>query len=185
MLQKQSCICDMKSKIQAKVQFCLLSHPYELYKPTNTGRLIVDSIAGSRVFKWHRTEPDPEFIHLINDPAIDPYLVFPEEADYQHRMSSFIYKGGRQPLFIILDGTWRQARRIFRLSRYLDNLPVISLSNPRCSSYSLRKAATKNQLCTVEVAAALLEQIGDEPAAEHLQSYFELFNERYRLIRRF
>lgn len=175
----------MKLKVKAKVQFCLLSHPYELYKPTNTGRLIVDSIAGSRVFKWHRTEPDPDFIRLINDPAIDPYLVFPEEADYQHRMTSFVSRGGRQPLFIILDGTWRQARRIFRLSRYLDNLQVISLSNPRCSSYSLRKAANENQLCTVEVAAALLEQIGDEPAAEHLQCYFELFNERYRLIRSF
>ncbi|WP_432472263.1 tRNA-uridine aminocarboxypropyltransferase [Amphritea sp. HPY] len=183
MLQKQSCICALKSQIQAKAQFCLLSHPYELYKPTNTGRLIVDSIAGTRVFRWHRTDPDPDFIRLINDPAIDPYIVFPAAADYQQRMTSFVDKERRQPLFIILDGTWRQARRIFRLSRYLDHLPVIELNDPGCSSYCLRKAVDEGRLCTVEVAAALLEQIGDARGATHLQCYYEIFNERYRLIR--
>ena len=29
-------------------------------------------------------------------------------------------KAGKRPVFIILDGTWRQARRMFRHSRYLD-----------------------------------------------------------------
>ena len=184
-LQVDSCICAARRQVAARVEFCLLSHKNELYKPTNTGRLIVDCIRGSRVFTWHRTEPDPAFLALINDPTIDPYLVFPEEADYQARMTAFVAKPGRQPVFILLDGTWRQARRIFRLSRYLAHLPVISLTTPRQSVYQLRKAAEVNHLCTVEVAAALLEQIGDVDAAVHLNDYFELFNERYRLTRRF
>jgi len=185
LLNTEGCICDARSEVQAKVQFCLLSHPYERYKPTNTGRLIVDSIAGSRVFNWHRTEPDPEFIKLINDPGMDPYIVFPEDTDYEHRMARFEEKPDRQALFIILDGTWRQARRIFRLSRYLDHLPVISLTTERRSRYNLRKAANDNQLCTVEVAAALLEEIGDDVAAVHLDKYFDLFNDRYLQTRRY
>ena len=185
LLHTAGCICHARHQVVAKVQFCLLSHPYELYKPTNTGRLIVDTIAASQVFHWSRTEPDSAFIKLINDPAIDPYIVFPAAEDYQHRMVNFREKTGRQPLFIILDGTWRQARRMFRLSQYLQHLPVISLNTQRQSRYSLRKTEVSDQLCTVEVAAALLEQVGDQHAADHLDSYFDLFNKNYAESRRF
>lgn len=178
------CICEHRSEIKAEVEFWLLTHPYEVYKPTNTGRLIVDSISASRVFHWHRTEPDPEFLRLINSEEIDPYIVFPEEADYRHRMASYSAKPGKRSVFIILDGTWRQARRIFRLSEYLQHLPVISLEAPGNSRYKLRKAHHDNQLCTVEVAIGLLEQIGDMEAARHLDGYFEIFNNRYQTIRR-
>lgn len=178
------CLCEHRSEIQSEVEFWLLTHPYEIYKPTNTGRLIVDSIAGSRVFQWHRTEPDSEFLRLIRSEEIDPYIVFPEDADYSHRMTSYSAKPGKRSVFIILDGTWRQARRMFRLSEYLQDLPVISLDTPRTSRYKLRKAHHENQLCTVEVAIGLLEQIEDQKAAEHLDGYFEIFNNRYQTIRR-
>ena len=184
-LHRAGCICAHRREVAARVQFCLLSHPYELYKPTNTGRLIADTIQGTRVFHWHRTEPDPEFLALINDPGIDPYIVFPPGEDYQQRMTEYSPKQDRQSLFIILDGTWRQARRIFRLSDYLQHLPVISLTQSRESRYNLRKTDSPGQLCTVEVAAALLEQIGDADAAKQLDDYFDLFNDNYKVVRRF
>ncbi|MDI8992988.1 DTW domain-containing protein, partial [Salmonella enterica subsp. enterica serovar Anatum] len=34
---------------------------------------------------------------------------------------------GKPPLFIMLDGTWPEARKMFRKSPYLDHLPVISM----------------------------------------------------------
>jgi DTW domain-containing protein YfiP len=56
---------------------------------------------------------------------------------------------------------------------------VISLDEVRESSYGLRKAIHEGQLCTSEVAIALLEQLGDEPAAHHLNAYFKRFNQHY------
>jgi DTW domain-containing protein YfiP len=63
---------------------------------------------------------------------------------------------GKPPLFIMLDGTWTEARKMFRKSPYLDALPVISVDLSRISAYRLRSAC-RGQYCTAEVAIALLD----------------------------
>ncbi|WP_027857973.1 tRNA-uridine aminocarboxypropyltransferase [Marinobacterium jannaschii] len=183
LLPQRGCICDYRVSVEARARFWLLTHRYETLKPTNTGRLITDTIEGSDLFRWSRTEPDTRFLQALDDPAIDPYIVFPEGEDYQHRMVEFEHKPGRQPVFIILDGTWRQARRMFRHGRYLDRLPVIQPSTTRTSRYMLRKAQHDHHLCTAEVAVAMLEQIGDQASADVLEAYFDIFNQHYRASR--
>jgi DTW domain-containing protein YfiP len=92
---------------------------------------------------------------------------------------------GRMPVFIILDGTWRQCRRIFRKSPYLETLPVLPLATQRLTRYRLRKPAFAAHLCTAEVAAELLTQSGDVMAGEVLDDYFDVFNDSYAASRRF
>ena len=177
-----ACICEYRSEVESQVEFVVLMHRYETYKPTNTGRLIADSIAKTHVIEWQgRKEPGDELTALLNDPAYQPMIVFPPAEDYLERMTSpvQVQQNAGKPLLILLDGTWRQARRIFRHSDYLQHLPVISLDEVRESSYGLRKAIHEGQLCTAEVAIALLEQLGDEPAANHLNAYFKRFNQHY------
>lgn len=184
LLPQLRCICEYRVEIEAQARFWLLTHRNEVYKPTNTGRLILDTIARSRTFAWSRTEPDPDLLEQLANPGLDPYLVFPAAPDYDQRMVEFEPKPGREPVFIILDGTWRQARRMFRHSRYLDQVPVIEPRSQRQTRYDLRTQAQDHHLCTCEVAAALLEQIGDAPSAEVLDAYFEVFNEYYHASRR-
>lgn len=177
-----ACICEFKSSVEAKVEFVVLMHRYETYKPTNTGRLIADSIAQTHVIEWQgRKEPGEQLARLLSDNTYFPVIVFPPSDDYLDRMtsSSVVIADGRKPLLILLDGTWRQARRMFRHSDYLQHLPVISLDELRESQYGLRKAIHEGQLCTAEVAIALLEQMDDLPAAQHLNHYFKRFNEHY------
>ncbi len=183
LLGQRACICEYKIAGQAEACFVLLMHHNERFKPTNTGRLIADCFSDTKIFEWSRTEPAPEFLQLLQDVRYQPYLVFPEGDDYQHRMVT--YDGSqKRPLFILLDGTWRQARRMFRHSSYLQGLPVITLPElPSSSRYHLRKAVEPGQLCTAEVAAELLAMIGDGVGAEVLMAYFEVFNEHYRAAR--
>ncbi|WP_432697035.1 tRNA-uridine aminocarboxypropyltransferase [Marinobacterium sp. YM272] len=183
-LAVESCICAHQSKVTANCEFWLLMHHNEFYKPTNTGKLIADSISATRVFEWSRTEPPQALLDALNDPAYFPCLVFPEGDDYQERMVERAPADGRIPAFIILDGTWRQARRMFRHSRYLQHLPVIEPKSDRVSSYTLRRSKVAHHLCTAEVAIALLELQQDEVAASHLEGYFERFNREYFATRR-
>lgn len=179
------CICDYRFQIRSSYRFALLMHRYESFKPTNTGRLIADCLADTQCYGWNRLEPDPRLIALINDPQQQPVLVFPEGDDYKDRMiTADQLDTNKQVVLIILDGTWRQARRMFRHSRYLDSLPVIQPELTKTSRYQLRKASDPSHLCTVEVAAALLEQLGDALAAEHLDNYFGIFNEHYARARK-
>ncbi|MBV0934647.1 tRNA-uridine aminocarboxypropyltransferase [Marinobacterium weihaiense] len=188
-LPQEVCICEWRFTVPAKCQFWLLTHRYELYKPTNTGRLIMDSIKHTRLFEWSRTEPCEQLLAALADECYAPCLVFPAGEDYRERMiedpaNDPRMPDARIPVFIILDGTWRQARRMFRHSRYLQHLPVIEPRTDRLSRYQLRRSTIDHHLCTAEVAVALLEQVGDQAAADHLEGYFERFNSRYIATRR-
>lgn len=182
-----SCICSFQKTVVAGVEFVVLMHRNETYKPTNTGRLIASTIANTRTIQWQsRLEAGEELQDLLSDSRYQPIIVFPPSDDYFERMISVPQPPelAGKPLFILLDGTWRQARRMFRHSVYLQNLPVISLDKARTSAYALRKAIHEGQLCTAEVASALLLQIGEVQAGEALDLYFKRFNSHYIASRR-
>ncbi len=86
---------------------------------------------------------------------------------------------GKRPLFILLDATWTEARKMFRKSPYLEPFPVLSLLPEQLSRYRLRRSTRGEHLCTAEVAALCLELAGDEAAGEALGAYLEVFSERY------
>lgn len=184
-MAQTACICDIRPEnVPCRAQFWLIMHPEEIYKPTNTGRLLADCLPDTRVFYWYRTQPDQALLDLLADPSYQPFIIFPDDMeDYAHRVVQFepvmTPQPEKIPVFIILDGTWRQARRMFRKSAYLAELPVLPLKTDRLTRYALRKPASDQHLCTVEVGIELLKQAGEEIAAEAVESYFDSFNRRY------
>ncbi|MDN3551934.1 tRNA-uridine aminocarboxypropyltransferase [Halomonas almeriensis] len=190
-LPELNCLCPYRVSAHCRVEVWLLTHPIEHYKPTNTGRLIRDVLPRTRVFTWYRTAPDPALLALLDDPRYAPFVVFPDDQPgYAERVVDVerVIKrreAGRVPVLILLDGTWRQARKIFRRSDYLAGLPVLPLVTDRQTRYRLRKPASAEHLSTAEVAAELLRQAGESQAADHLDDYFEVFNECYAASRRY
>jgi len=186
-----NCLCPYRVVAASRARVWLLTHPLEHHKPTNTGRLIRDVLPDTEVFTWYRTAPDARLLALLDDPRYAPFVIFPDDQpDYAERVVGMeavaeAAASGRVPVYILLDGTWRQARRIFRKSPYLDALPVLPLATRRQTRYRLRKPASSAHLCTAEVAAELLRQGGDSAAAETLDDYFDVFNDSYAASRRF
>ncbi|WP_354625401.1 DTW domain-containing protein [Psychromonas sp. MME2] len=88
---------------------------------------------------------------------------------------------GQRPLFILLDASWAQAKKMFRKSPYLDPFPVLSFSPESISRYLVRKAVKDNQLATAEVAGRVLEYIGETENAQTMDLLFETFKENYLL----
>lgn len=191
MLAQPLCICEkrIEHSLQAEhpVHICLLMHKEEAYKPTNTGRLIEHILPEiSHRFYWHRTNPDDGFLALLKNEKFQPYIIFPgDRGGYEERVVQHAnWKNNKIPLFIILDGSWRQAGRMFRLSKYLQDLPVLPLTSTRHSQYKLRKAPDEFHLCTAEVAIELLLQHEQKAAGDALNEYFISFNDAYAKSRR-
>lgn len=163
----------------------LLVSENEVFKPSNTGRLIADTIDETYVFQWSRTQPDEQILALINDSQYLPVVVFPQQYVEQHErlLGRDALKGvtGKKPLLIFLDGSWREARRMFRKSPFLATLPVLSVSPERVSGYMMRKSDNDQHLATAEVASLVLEQCGEMFPAQMLQLWFETFKESYLL----
>ncbi|MFT6907254.1 MAG: DTW domain-containing protein YfiP [Oleiphilaceae bacterium] len=183
MLAKHYCICSVRPNVQSSCAFCFIFYQGEVFKPSNTGRLIADVVEDNYAFQWKRTELDPELKALLHNSSYLPIVVFPHEyAQASQCIKQVIdlegFSQGKKPLYVLLDGTWREAKKMFR-SEYLQRLPVLGLQPTDPSEYALREAAHLHQLCTAEVGVEVLKLQGDTDAALSLKSYFQVFRERY------
>ncbi len=183
LLPKADCLCANIPAPSARSAVLLLMYTGECYKPSNTGRLIADVAAESYAFVWDRTQPDPALLQLLQREDLMPVVVFPHEYASAERCISEIpqdvQKGSKKPLFIMLDGTWREAKKMFSKSPYLDTFPVLGINPTVASGYKLREAAHLHQLCTAEVGIEVLKLAGDEQAAADLNQYFQVFRRQY------
>ncbi len=181
LLPQPDCICFAKPTPCAKSAFLFLMYTGECFKPTNTGRLIADVAPDNHAFVWDRTQPDPALLALLNNPAYQPIVIFPTQYATAERCISHIDDNGKIPLFILLDGTWREAKKMFSKSPYLDQLPVLGIQPTQASSYQLREAAHLHQLCTAEVVIEVLKVAHDHVAASALAAYFHTFRKHYMM----
>lgn len=183
---EQYCLCAVKPDIDSPLAALLIVSSNEVFKPSNTGRLIADTIKETYVYQWHRTEPDLAMLALLQDPTFFPIVVFPaqSEAD-QSRQLDFPsqLEDGRKPLLIFIDGSWREAKRIFRQSTYLHPLPLLSIEPEKMSAYLMRKTDNDQHLATAEVASLVFNLCGDPQAAEALELWFAVFKESYLLTK--
>jgi DTW domain-containing protein YfiP len=182
MLLPHLCICGLKKTVATDSAFLLLMYDNEILKPSNTGRLIADLVPDTHAFIWSRTQPEPALLQLLKDPKWQPIVVFPQEYTSPERViDSYQKPDNKRPLFILLDGSWAQAKKMFRKSPYLNGFPVLSFSPQTISRYLLRKAVKDNQLATAEVAGRVLEFIEEKENAALMDLLFETFKENYLL----
>ncbi|MDU9391499.1 tRNA-uridine aminocarboxypropyltransferase [Pseudomonas sp. zfem002] len=174
------CLCAWRPRVSAESAMCLLMHDTEPLKPTNTGWLIADLIDDISAFGWQRTVVDPALLALLEQAQWQPYIVFPGEFVEPSRVVTEVRPAaGKRPLFILLDATWTEARKMFRKSPYLDRFPVLSLQPEQISRYRLRRSKRDDHFCTAEVAAMCLELAGDQRAAQALDAYLDVFSAHY------
>ncbi|MFJ4371764.1 tRNA-uridine aminocarboxypropyltransferase [Pseudomonas japonica] len=174
------CLCAWRPRVSAESAMCLLMHDTEPLKPTNTGWLIADLVDDTSAFGWQRTVVDPALLALLEQAQWQPYIVFPGEFVEPSRVVTEVRPAaGKRPLFILLDATWTEARKMFRKSPYLDRFPVLSLQPEQISRYRLRRSKRDDHFCTAEVAAMCLELAGDQRAAQALDAYLDVFSAHY------
>ena len=177
------CLCGLCAVLPTQAGMCLLMADTEPLKPSNTGWLIADVVADTFAFGWARTEVDPALLALLADPQWQPYVVFPGEFVAPERVVTEVAaagaSAGKRPLFVLLDATWPEARKMFRKSPYLDHLPVLSLQADQLSRYRLRRSTRDDHFCTSEVAALCLELAGEAHAAQTLEAYLDVFTHHY------
>lgn len=178
------CMCAWQPHVNAHSAVCLLMYDAEPLKPTNTGWLIADVVPDTFAFTWSRTEVDDTILALLADPQWQPYVVFPDEYVPAERVvhdvvHAELKAAGKRPLFVVLDGTWTEARKMFRKSAYLAHLPVLSLQPDAISRYRLRRSTREEHLCTAEVTALCLHLADDIAAAQALEQWFARFSRHY------
>ena len=174
------CLCAQRPVVPGRAGVCLIMADIEPLKPSNTGWLIADVVTDTFAFGWARTEVDPALPALLADPQWQPYVVFPGEFVPGGRVVTEVRATTtKRPLFILLDATWPEARKMFRKSPYLDHLPVLSLQSEQLSNYKLRRSQQDQHFCTLEVAALCMALTDEALMAQTLAAYLDVFTHHY------
>ena len=147
------------------VKITLLTHDKEFGKRSNTGRLVVDVLGdAAEQVRWDRTEPPAKLLAEIE--AGGGALIYPGAADDTGReLAEFSH-------FIIIDGTWHEARKIHQRSPYLRKVTRFCLQPAGQSLYNLRKNQKKSGLCKAECVIEILRSTGNMEEADRLHECF-------------
>jgi DTW domain-containing protein len=150
------------------MKFTLLTHFKEFQKRSNTGRVVLDVLgSAAEQIRWDRMNPPASLLEEIKEGGVA--LVYPGAADENDDDLTGIKH------FIIIDGTWHEARKIHQRSPYLREIRRVCLKPVGKSVYNLRKNQKEACLCTAECVIEILRNRGMIEEAEQLQESFLAF----------
>lgn len=180
-LPKINCICYKSLEVTTSAKIWILSTEKEFYRPSNTARLLkLINPNSTEILLWERTKKPEKLIENITNEKYETYLLFPIEDDNEQYRNVEYKNTGKIPAFILIDGTWKEARKILRKSDYLNKLPRISLKPNFKSQYDLRRGATEGNLCTIEAAIEVLKINNELENSRAIDTFYNLFLRSYK-----
>ena len=148
----------------------LLTHSREIVKKNNTGVLVANVLGDkAKVIVWERKHPNLELLARIEDKSIA--LLYPSENSIDITSDA----KAEYENYIVIDGTWQEARKIYNKSPYLHSLPTIAITATKPSAYTLRRNQKTHGLCTVECAIELCKWQGHLYLSNELELVFHDF----------
>ncbi len=155
------CLCDAVTTIDNPIDVTIYRHSSETNKAVGTAVLCQLSLKNIRII-------DGDTVMLDDNPqGKRRVLLFPPLADGSSELippltPQQIHRDGFSPPveLIVLDGSWKKARKMYYLSPELYRLPKLRLDvSATEANYTIRKAEKSGQLSTLEAIASALSSI--------------------------
>ncbi|WP_461538157.1 tRNA-uridine aminocarboxypropyltransferase [Spongorhabdus nitratireducens] len=155
------CYCSGLEPVNTCARVVILQHPSEQKHPLNTARILALGLNNCQIIRGEDFTEHDELNALLEANRGNVWLLFPgEQACSPEDVRATSVASGNAPLVVVLDGTWRKASKIWHLSRNLQQLPKVALTDIAESAYRIRKAPAKGQLSTLEAVSTLLHELG-------------------------
>jgi tRNA-uridine aminocarboxypropyltransferase len=159
------CVCAEIPRIATRTRIVIVRHAAEIHRSSNTGRLAHLALPNSELVDHGRSG-------VVVDAAWSPgpgaWLLFPEGAP---RTAPPAPPPER---VVVLDATWRQARRMRQRLPGLRGVPILRLPDAPAPAARLRESPGPGLVSTLEAIARALRLLEGEPAAAALEHLFDL-----------
>jgi DTW domain-containing protein len=164
------CVCGDAVPVHPRTELVVVRHIRESWKSTGTARAASLTLPSLTCLDYHEdAQPALGALDALAQPGT--FVLFPKEptADWH---------GEPVKRLIVLDGTWRQTRRMFQRLPPLHALPRLALSAKREPVLRLREGALAEGRSTLEAIADALEVLEGPSVSTPLHAFHRLFVER-------
>jgi tRNA-uridine aminocarboxypropyltransferase len=171
LLALEVCVCNVLPRVEARTEIVLIRHVTEQLLTSNTGRFAALALPNSRIVAYgggQSFDPTPlsgpgTALLYCSGPARGPLPFAPQRL-------------------VVLDGSFRQARRMYKRVAELRDLPEFSLPAPLITPTRLRRPTQPEGMSTIEAIASALSALeGPELAAPLWALHAELIRRADRL----
>lgn len=162
------CYCEFLTPVENRTPLLIVQHPHERFHPFGTARIAERCLQNVRIeVDYNRTLRDGA--RPVSFPAGAGLLYPGTDA----RDLATVPEAERPASLVVLDGTWHQARSLYRDIPALQRLPKFGFNPDQPSQYRIRKEPSLECVSTIEAivhALRLLEP--DTPGlAEMLHAF--------------
>jgi DTW domain-containing protein YfiP len=159
------------------VRFVIVRHRYEKHRQSNTGAVAHRVLENSELVGFGDRGESVDLESLCDNNR-DNFVLFPIEG--ASPLERAMLPDPEQTSIIVLDSSWRQARRMSRRIAGLRTLPFLSLPPAEVPDWQLRRASGPATQTTIEAIATAVEILGHSAAAGELRAAHELFAKSIR-----
>lgn len=162
------CVCGEVTVVDVPVEIVLIQTVGETRSQSNTGALVERVLASCRSVLYD--DPDAPYDPAeLSDPSVDYRVVFPVSGAPVVSTDLIPEDPKRRLSLILLDTTWRRARRMSRRIPGLRRFPFVRLPEDLAPRFPLRQPTAPGQLNTAETVTWSLDLLGFDQAADALR----------------
>ena len=165
-----TCICSAISETRYHTQLVVLQHLAEVKHAKNTARLISLVAPDTKIVVGETAE---DFCDVRSQYAADPGAVVLYPAAGSASLNECATHAPIKTL-IIIDGTWRKAKRIWLSNPWLHSMRVCHLEDVGGSNYRIRSGSVDGGLASIEAAAHALQLLGETDTQALLDAFMAL-----------
>jgi DTW domain-containing protein len=158
-----TCYCSLIRPFATRARFVILMHPEESKRAVASGRMTHRCIENSMLIEGVDFSENEKVNRLLVDSCLFPVVLFPArdavkvEDIASAAMRSKIIPSEKQLVIFVFDGTWRNARKMRRLSENLRRLPTFALQSGPKSAFEVRKQPRPECLSTLETVHRVID----------------------------
>ncbi|MCP4038383.1 MAG: DTW domain-containing protein [bacterium] len=162
------CYCDQLVRVDNRTEVVIVQHPNERFHPFGTARMVVRCLERAHLaVDYDRSLREGRRALALPEGAA---LLFPGP---DARDLATIHPDERPSALVVLDGTWHQARALYRDLPALQALPKVSFETTQPSRYRIRRQPRPECVSTIEATVRALELL--EPETRGTRAMLDAF----------
>jgi DTW domain-containing protein YfiP len=153
------CYCRHLTSIPTRTRIAFLQHTRERSVAIGTARMASLCLPNSELHVGVNWVGTRALARVLGDPARPPALLFPGDDAID-----IVTDPPRGPItLVVVDGTWRQVKKVVRTNPPLAALPRYAFVPPRPSEYRIRHEPKDTYVSTIEALVHVLGALEGEP----------------------